>query len=245
MKKIVLLFVLISGYAFSQSVNDYEYVIVPAKFDFFKKEDQFRLNNLTKLILLKYGFKAFLSNEEIPVSIENQRCNFLYANVLEDSGMMLTKVKIVLKDCREKLVFETEYGKSREKEFGVAYNEALRETTKSFEKLNYKYNGKNDINAMTVVTTKESENNVPTSSPNTISSETNQIFYFAQPIANGYQVVDSEPKIIMKLFNTSQKNVFMAVKGDINGTVISKNGEWFFEYYENGKLVSELLKLKF
>ena len=59
MKKIVLLFVLISGYAFSQSVNDYEYVIVPAKFDFFKKEDQFRLNNLTKLILLKYGFKAF------------------------------------------------------------------------------------------------------------------------------------------------------------------------------------------
>ena len=61
MKKIVLLFVLISGYAFSQSVNDYQYVIVPAKFNFLKNEDQYRLNTLTKLLLEKYGFKAFLS----------------------------------------------------------------------------------------------------------------------------------------------------------------------------------------
>ena len=245
MRKIVLLFVLISGYAFSQSINDYQYIIVPAKFTDFKAEGKFSLNLSTKLLLQKYGFKAFLTTDSIPDEIANSSCKKLYADLVTDNGILTTKVKIVIKDCREKIIYETAFGSSREKELPIAYNFAFREAAKSFEKLNYKYNEKNDINAMTVVPTIEPENNVPTSSTNSTPSETNQVFYFAQPIVNGYQVVDSEPKIIMKLFNTSQKNVFMAVKGAVNGTVISKNGEWYFEYYENGKLVSELLKLKF
>ena len=245
MRKNVLLFVLISGYAFSQSINDYQYIIVPSKFTDFKVEGKYSLNLSTKLLLQKYGFKAFLTTDSIPDEIANSSCKKLYADLVNDNGIMTTKVKIVIKDCREKILFETAFGSSREKELPIAYNFAFREAAKSFEKLNYKYNGKNDINAITVVVTKESENNVPTSSSNTSSSDTSQVFYFAQPTTNGYQIVDNEPKIIMKLFNTSQKNVFMAVKGEINGTVISKDGEWFFEYYENRKLVSELLKLKF
>lgn len=244
MKKYLLLFVLISSYGFSQSVNDYQYVIVPVKFDFLKKEDQYRLNTLTKFLLQKYGFKVYFNNEEIPSNIENQRCNFLYANVLENNGMLMTKVKITLKDCKENLLFETEYGNSREKEYPVAYNEALRKAGMSFEKLNYVFSGKNVVNSMTVTPVTQIENSVPTSSVSS-PSDTSEIFYFAQATTNGYQIVDTEPKVIMKLFNTSQKNVFMAVKGDINGTVISKNGQWFFEYYQNGQLVSELLKLKF
>lgn len=55
--KILLLFILISSYVFSQSVNDYQYVIVPVKYDFLSKEDQYGLNTLTKLLLQKYGFK--------------------------------------------------------------------------------------------------------------------------------------------------------------------------------------------
>jgi hypothetical protein len=49
----------------------------------------------------------------------------------------------------------------------------------------------------------------------------------------------------MRLFNTSQKNVFIGVKDDTQGVVISKDGQWFFEYYEKAKLFSELIKLKF
>lgn len=244
MKKYLLLFVLISSYGFSQSINDYQYVIVPVKFDFLKKEDQYRLNTLTKFLLQKYGFKAYFNNEQIPSNIENQRCNFLYANVLENNGMLMTKVKITLKDCKEKVLFETEYGNSREKEYPVAYNEALRKAGMSFNKLNYVYSGKNVVDSMTVTPVAQTENSVPISSVSS-PSDISETFYFAQATTNGYQIVDTEPKVIMKLFNTSQKNVFMAVKGDINGTVISKNGQWFFEYYQNGQLVSELLKLKF
>jgi len=242
--KILLLFVLISSYAFSQSVNDYQYVIVPVKYDFLTKDDQYGLNTLTKLLLQKYGFKAFLSNEEIPLNIENQRCNFLYADVIQDKSMFVTKVKVALKDCKEKVVFETQFGETREKEYAVAYNKALRDTGKSFDKLKYKY--KEGISSKMVsqeVTTATSQN----TSIDTIKKESNQTqeLYFAQPIANGYQIVDMEPKIIMKLFNTSEKNVFIAQKENRTGLVISINGQWFFEYYENGKLVSEKLKLRF
>ena len=231
--KILLLFILTSSYAFSQSVNDYQYVIVPVKYDFLSKEDQYGLNTLTKLLLQKYGFKAYLSNEEIPLNTDNQKCNFLYADVIQDKSMFVTKVKVALKDCKEKVVFETQFGSSREKEFAVAYNQAFRESGKSFDKLNYKYNGKN--------------NSSITQEPfKTIVSETDsETFYFAQPIANGFQVVDNEPKVIMKLYTTSQKNVFIGLKGNTNGVVISKENHWFFEYYENGKMISELLNLKF
>ena len=248
MKKIVLLFILISSYAFSQSVNDYQYVIVPAKFDFSSKTDQYRLNTLTKLLLQKYNFKAFLSTDSIPTEIANSNCKKLYAYLVKDNGLLNVKIKILLKDCKEKVVYETAFGKSNEKDFNIAYTIALREAAKSFETQNYKYNGKND-NVVSGNSISEKLQNqavsldiTPASSP---SNDTAKTFYFAQPIANGYQVVDTEPKVIMKLYTTSQKNVFIAVKGTINGTVISKNEQWFFEYYDNGKLVSEPLNLKF
>ena len=242
--KILLLFILISSYAFSQSVNDYQYVIVPVKYDFLSKEDQYGLNTLTKLLLQKYGFKAYLSNEEIPLNTDIQRCNFLYADVIQDKSMFVTKVKVALKDCKEKVVFETQFGSSREKEFAVAYNQALREAGKSFDKLKYKYKeGNNSKMVSQEVTTATSQN----TSIHTIKKESNQTqeLYFAQPIANGYQIVDMEPKIIMKLFNTSEKNVFIAQKENKTGLVISINGQWFFEYYEGSKLVSESWNLKF
>ncbi len=246
MKKIVLLFILISSYAFSQSVNDYQYVIVPAKFDFSSKTDQYRLNTLTKLLLQKYNFKAFLSTDSIPNEIANSNCKKLYADLVKDNGLLNVKIKIVLKDCREKVVYETAFGKSNEKELNIAYNQALREAAKSFDQLDYKYNGKNGIGPVTpaVYKTEDLSERIDESSL-AITTSNPKTFYFAQPIANGYQIVDTEPKVIMKLYTTSQKNVFIAVKGTINGTVISKNEQWFFEYYDNGKLVSEPLNLKF
>ena len=239
MKKIVLLFILFTSYTFSQSINDYQYVIVPIKFNFLKENDKYRLNTLTKLLLQKYTFKSYLSTEQLPAEIENQRCGILYATVSENNNFFMTKVKVVLKDCKDEVVYETEFGTSREKEYATAYNEALRTAFKSFDQLKYKYNGKNEgiISTLVIKTTATA-----TPIPNLDNPE---IFYFAQPIANGYQVVDSEPKVIMQLLNTSQKNVFIGIKGVTNGVVISKQGQWFFEYYQSGNLVSEPLNLKF
>jgi len=234
MKKILLLLVLfLTATAFSQNVNDYEYVIVPTKFSFLKVDDKYRLNTNSRLLLQKYGFKSVFLSDSIPSEIANNNCKKLYFDLVEDNKLLITKIKIVLKDCREKLLFESDYGTSKEKELEIAYNKALREAGKSFDKLNYKYNGKNNSSI-----TQEPSKTIVTES----DSET---FYFAQPIANGFQVVDNEPKVIMKLYTTSQKNVFIGLKGNTNGVVISKENHWFFEYYEGDKLVSESLNLKF
>jgi hypothetical protein len=253
MKKFLLLLVfLVSISGFSQSINDYQYVIVPAKFSLFKENDRYRLNSTTKMLLEKYGFKVFMSNENIPNEIGN--CEALYADLVEDKSFLTIKVKVVLKDCKENIVYETEFGKSREKEFAIGYNQALRETAKSFDKLNYQYNGKNGTTTTTIsspATKAEEPNDISEILANKAAGSlgavdaTDKSFYFAQPTATGFQVVDNEPKVILRLFNTSQKNVFISEKGMLKGVVISKNGQWFFEYYEGGKLVSELLKLKF
>lgn len=234
MKKILLLLVLfLTATAFSQNVNDYEYVIVPTKFSFLKVDDKYRLNTNSRLLLQKYGFKSVFPSDSMPSEIANNNCKKLYFDLVEDNKFLITKIKIVLKDCREKLLFESDYGTSKEKEFEIAYNKALREAGKSFDKLNYKYNGKNN-------------SSITQEPPKTIVAEINsETFYFAQPTANGFQVVDNEPKVIMKLYTTSQKNVFIGLKGNTNGVVISKNGKWFFEYYDGDKLISESINLRF
>jgi hypothetical protein len=241
MKKIVLLFVLISGYAFSQSVNDYQYVIVPVKFDFFKKEDQYRLNTLTKLLLQKYGFKAYLSNEEIPLNIETQRCSFLYADVLENSSMITTKVKIVLKDCKEKVIFETQFGVSREKDYATGYSQALREAGKSFDKLNYKYNGKSE--AAPVVQETKTEVVIPKKTESVEISKMSSEPLFAKPYGeNGYQLLTNNtnvPQYVMTIYKTSSPDCYLTD----NGVLLRKPNGWHLEYYKENKLVSELISI--
>jgi len=242
MKKVLLLLILmVSVGAFSQSINEYQYVIVPVKFDFLKENDKYRLNTLTKLLLQKYGFKSYLSTEELPEAMANKRCSILYASLEDENSFFATKLKVILKDCQERIVYQTDFGTSREKDYAVAYNKALRAAFESFDKLNYKYTGKEEVAATTPVVPE-----TPTPESPSPNAENNpEVFFFAQPITNGFQIVNSEPRVIMRLFNTSQKNVFIAVKGDTNGVAILKNNQWFFEYYENGKLVSEPLKLRF
>lgn len=241
MKKIILIFLLQATIGFAQNINDYQYVIVPKKFSIFNEEDRFRLNTLTKLVLEKYGFKTFFITD-IPEEISKNRCQILFADLDEKKGLLVTKLKIILKDCYEKTVYETEYGTSREKDFQVAYTQALREAAKGFDKLNYKFSGKSSSNNEQVVAEEEKQ---PVEEPNALSSENPEIFYFAQPIANGFQIVNNEPRVIMRLLNTSQKNVFIGMRGDTRGVVIMKDGKWLFEYYEEGKLISEPIKLKF
>jgi hypothetical protein len=240
MKKFLTLLVLvISLQGYCQDLNQYQYAIVPAKFDFLKENDKYRLNTLTKLLMEKYGFIAYLSTDIQPEEIANTNCNKVFVDVLESGNLFMTKLKVVLKDCKNNILFTTEVGSSREKEFGAGFNEALRNAFKSFEKLNHKYNGESIKETVVLKETFEEEAITPTSAVNP------ELFYFAQPIANGFQIVNSEPRVIMRLFNTSQKNVFIGIKEDTQGVVILKNNQWFFEYYEKGTLVSEPLKVKF
>ena len=66
---------------------------------------------------------------------------------------------------------------------------------------------------------------------------------YAQPNANGYQVVDASPKVVYMLLKTSKQDVFLLKD---HSAIVYKAGEdWKVEYYEDEKLVVKKLNLKF
>lgn len=69
--------------------------------------------------------------------------------------------------------------------------------------------------------------------------------WYAQELPNGYQLVDSTPKIRMKLFESSVQGVYHAKMENKNGMVYTKDGKWFFEYYEGENLITDELNVKF
>jgi hypothetical protein len=123
----------------AQNVNEYKYVIVPDAFEFSKGEDQFQLNSLTEFLFEKFGFEAFMKSKEKPLDLQKDNCLGLKANVIENSGLFVTKLVVQLEDCRGNMIFESKEGSSREKDYKTGHHEALRDAFASVEALNYTY----------------------------------------------------------------------------------------------------------
>jgi hypothetical protein len=85
---------------------------------------------------------------------------------------------------------------------------------------------------------------VPVKSTEAVTNQPAGTLY-AQAITNGYQLIDTTPKIVLTLLKTSAENYFIASNATANGIVLKKNEDWFFEYYKDGKLISEKLLVKF
>ncbi|MDT0644807.1 hypothetical protein RM553_18345 [Zunongwangia sp. F363] len=123
----------------AQSLNNYRYVIVPESFEFSDSKNEYQLNALTKFLLQKYGFETVMKSAEKPAELQGNPCKALYADVMNDSGLFVTKLTLVLRDCYDKVVFQSEEGRSREKDFKTAFHEALRDAFTSLEEQGYDY----------------------------------------------------------------------------------------------------------
>ena len=262
-----ILLLLLSFSAYSQNtINNYKYVVVPERFSFLKQDDQYSLNSLTKGLLEDKGFTVYFDNE-LPSEVANNKCQTLKADVLENSGMFTTNLTLLLKDCQGNILFKSKEGKSREKEYGLAYRMALRDAFTSLNKISYTANtGPTNQPAQPITVTTSSDASVkptgaltsqpaqplstataPEASAKSTEVATNQSAgtLYAQAIANGYQLIDTTPKIVLTLLKTSAENYFIANGASVNGIVLKKNGDWVFEYYKDGKLISEKLLIKF
>jgi len=229
------------------------------KYDFLRSENQYRLQTITKVNLLKAGFKAFYVTESMPLEFYD-RCDLLYLDVKKENAFLITKLYITFKDCFGTIIFQSTIGKSREKEYGLAYSDALNEAFISVYALQYKYNGTTAgsksasvpavsapvavvpaaaIPPVTVPVANKEANNLKTS-----DNKSTGLLY-AQPTSYGYQLIDSEPKVVMKVYKTSNPASYMAKKGEVQGVLVSKDNQWFFEYYQGDNLVSEKVEVKF
>ncbi|QNK76190.1 hypothetical protein H7F37_08470 [Winogradskyella sp. PAMC22761] len=267
-KKIIftISFVIISICGNAQkNINDYKYIIIPNSFEFSNSDDQYQLNSLTEFLFNKYGYEAYLI-DDVPEEIKSDRCLALTADVSnEEKTMFKTKVEVILKDCYGEVVMKSKIGESRLKEYPKAYNQALRGAFETFKKINYKYVAKEEVvetlkeekpTVMKVAKQKETtEENTKVAvskievndeeAEDVVSSinETTSELYYAQAITNGFQLVNSEPKVVMVLLTTYAKDVFL-VK-DKNAIVFNKDGQWVYSQNEGTSLEVRVLDIKF
>ncbi|WP_291910131.1 hypothetical protein [Chitinophaga sp. CB10] len=251
---------LFSVAAFAQnSVNNYKYVLVPEKFSFQKEAHQYGLNTTTQMVLNGMGFEALIDDKELPTDIAGNKCSALIADVEQRKAVFVTNLTLTLKDCRGNVLFKSKEGKSREKDYGAAYNEALRDALSSLQSLNYAYNGTvqpaaaNTASApvaaapQTVASAPAQPAPAPAAPVAAATAETknNGATLYAQPTETGYQLVDTTPKKVLSLFKTTLAEYFIADNGTDKGVLFKRGGEWYFEYYKDGKLVSEKMQIKF
>ncbi|WP_291869167.1 hypothetical protein [Maribacter sp.] len=139
---IILAFFSLNFSAIAQSAfDDYKYIVVPKKFENFKKENQYQTSTLVKHLLVQKGFTVVYENT-MPEELVFNRCLGLYAHLNNASSMFSTKVSMSFKDCNSREVFVTGYGKSKIKEYKKSFTEAITEALKSLDGLSYKYNKK-------------------------------------------------------------------------------------------------------
>jgi hypothetical protein len=255
MKKIfsiIVLFVITTN-VHAQDLNNYKYALVPSKFSFSRDKDEYRLNTLSKMFMQKYGFESYLDSDILPSDFASDNCNKVYVDVIENNSLMMTKVKVVLKDCLNQVLFTSDEGNSREKDYKTAYNMALREAFNSFDKMKYHYQSSQKksgtVGEQVQVVIKEEkvavvEEKVELGVSVIVPKNTQQSLY-AQPINNGFQIINAEPKVLYKIYRTSTKDFYIASKGTTQGVFFSRSNEWFFEYYQNDKLFSEKVEVKF
>ena len=259
MRKIIFLGCLICSFSIfgQQAVDNYKFVVVANKFDFLKKADQYKTSSLTKFLFNKYGFTSFLSTDALPKEIKENRCSSLFAYVTDESTMFTTKVSLVIKDCNDNMIFKSPVGKSKEKEYEKGFHEAIRNTFKNPTIENYSFKPqikktnsivkntetpkifpkvKKETTINKVITTPVTINN--TESKNSI----NNVLY-AQAIYNGFQLVDTTPKLIFKVLKTNKENLYIIENK--NGILYKMNSKWVAEYYENNMLVQKEYQIKF
>lgn len=250
-----LFFVLIMSLSFAgiaqSSLNDYNMAIIPARFDFQKKDNEHRINSTIKAFLQQKGFEVYLSSDELPEGFMDYNCNKLFVNLIEKSNMFVTELQVEFKDCKNKVLYVTDLGKSNDKNITKSYNIALQATLKTFNKANYKYSGKTyfDEEADEKIKSRDVEN-VSQEVTKVIKSE-KEVTYEKVGKPSKQENNQSSIKVINKtnqkelvLYKTSNPNIYLANYNGINGIVMSKENVWFFEYTDGDKTISERLDIK-
>ncbi len=130
------------GFSAFGQFSDYKYIIVPTKFDAFRKENMYQTSTTVKYLLTKRGFNAVYDNA-LPEDVFQDRCLGLIVNLENNSSFLSTKATIVFRDCRSVEVFRTIEGRSKIKEFRPAYNQAISRAFVSLDGIDPTYKLKN------------------------------------------------------------------------------------------------------
>jgi hypothetical protein len=136
-KNLIVLFFFLSVIpkSFSQTnMSNYSFVIVPERFNFLNEDDKYQLNSIAEFLFNKHGFHAFKSD----MTPNTKRCDGLYADVVNVTAMLKTKLVLILRDCNGFEVYRSPEGVTRLKKFKQAHQDALRRAFEYFDGMEVK-----------------------------------------------------------------------------------------------------------
>jgi len=269
MRKILsFLFFLISlQFVLNAQLNDYKYVVVPVKFAAFKNPNQFQTSTLIKHFMTQEGFNVIYDNA-LPIEVLQDRCLALFTDLLDESGLFSTKIVIVLKDCKGKVIFKTAEAQTKIKELDKAYKTVLKESCASFQGIEHNYKQKkiNKSEEVITVSFKDDVKNIESTSEKKLISEEgvsdmvdsvmqqstraeeNSLevkkglkYLYAKPLENGFKLIDANGGIKYILEETSIESVFLVNQEGVNGVILKKDDKWYLEYKgDTGKIIEQL-----
>lgn len=215
----------------AQDLKDYKYIVVPQKFDFQDEAGQYDLNALTRFLFIKWGFDAYLENEELPADLNASGCNTLYARA-DVSGFLSTKANIILVNCKGQEVFELPEGKSKIKEFRAGHQEAFRRAFEGLEELGYTYS---DEIVESAEVTEETETLIPEARKTMPQkAETKTVKVSAVP-KNGNTEVKEVLEVVEQ--NTPEQKPDeneALIEKDVVSNLVSEDGSYSLKPVSNG-----------
>jgi hypothetical protein len=224
-----------------KSINNYNYIIIPEKISFLKGVDKYQTSSLTKHLFKQKGYKSFFNSDRLPNDFNTDRCLAMFFELKKISSSFSTKVFFEIKDCNRNLIFKSQVGRSKNKDFKKAYNEAIRNAFKGIEKFNYSY-----VPMAQSVSNKKNITDKPlvqVSNKKISVVEEDNIALYAQKITNGFQLVNTKPEKVFVVLKTNTSNIFI-IKGK-NGILYKNGNNWVAEFYENGNLIQKVYQIKF
>jgi hypothetical protein len=257
----ICLFFLISLFSFSQeSINTFKYVSVPENYSFLKSKDQYQLNSLTIFLFEKNNFTVLNSLQNYPSDLAQNKCLLLNSDIIKIKGVFKTKLQLILTDCRENIIFTSEIGQSKLKDFKKAYQEALRNAFISVASLNYDYSGSlnspkpplppvidkgtNERKPPKPYAPKlqiEAQPKLTTTVPNSDTENKKAILgLIIKPTISGYDFIDNTTKKVMySVQATMFENVYIIEAQ--SGIIYKRGNSWVREYYQQNKTIIEAL----
>ena len=245
----ILIFIIFQTSLYAQTdLNQYKYVSVPDRFDFMKTNDQFQMSSLTQFLLTKKGFTVLESIENYPSDLAANSCLLLDVNVEKIKGFLKTKLEIQFINCKKEVVFRSAIGTSKEKDFKMAYHQAIRAAFDSMEVLNYNYeeSAAIDISApIETSTTVLPKPSVQTPSAPIVVASVDPVDLPELPktlivsTAYGYDITDANGRVLYSIYQTMEEGIFIIDK--LPGIAYKRGKRWVREYVLEKKMVIEPL----
>ena len=169
-------------------------------------------------------------------------------NVEKIKGFLKTKLEVQFINCKKDVVFRSAIGTSKEKDFKMAYHQALRAAFDSMEALNYNYESSAAIDISAPIETSKPvlpKPSVQTPSDPVVVASVDPVDSPELPktlivsTAYGYDITDANGRVLYSIHPTMEEGIFIIDK--LPGIAYKRGKRWVREYVLEKKTVIEPL----